>query len=570
MNQHTSKDASTSTQHPKQDDRSSVLLGMNPALATANGIKRSHNGTESTSEQELIDTSQQWLSRGETSFINSGKLCEEITVQNAIKWKQEQESHYMDPRNRLKRALDSIYVQAFIFVLILTDLALFALSGVDHPMYGTITIMILIIYTIEIVLRVYAIGPKAFFKDPLEVFDLVIVALSLILRCTIYARASIVATAARSFKALRVLKVFRSFRLFVRAAKALRAAPKSIRQLVRLNKQGYHDGKFDLDLCYITQHVIAMSLPSSGLEKLYRNPIQDVVTFMDENHGDHYMIFDLCLERSYDYSLFHNRVTHYKFQDHGVPTISNMFKLCEGIAEWLSKDDKNCVAVHCKGGKGRTGTMICAWILFTYKDATPEEAIELFAAMRTNQMESDKYQGVETPSQRRYVEYFYQFIQNPILLNIPPCKLYMTLNEVIIGPLYNAYDTENNANDIKCNEWMVQIIQRDESSATNQSDRQFMLTSGEIQANDTIRFIAKQEELCGNVCIKIIKQSKSGRKMFASLWIHTYFMELDDSNDCRELAIPKLECDKLHKDKDHKKAPLDMTVKLYFENHPDH
>ena len=109
--------------------------------------------------------------------------------------------------------------------------------------------------------------------------------------------------------------------------------------MVRLNKQGYHDDEFDLDLCYITQHVIAMSLPSTGLEKYYRNPINDVVKFMDQHHGNHYMIFDLCLERSYDHSLFHNRVIHYKFQDHGVPTISNMFKLCNGMfyvpQEWF-------------------------------------------------------------------------------------------------------------------------------------------------------------------------------------------------------------------------------------------
>ena len=98
-----------------------------------------------------------------------------------------------------------------------------------------------------------------------------------------------------------------------------------------------------------------MSLPSTGIEKFYRNPIEDVVKFMDQHHNNHYMIFDLCLERSYDHSLFHDRVTHYKFQDHGVPTISNMFKLCNGISEWLDRHNENCVAIHCKGGKGRTG-----------------------------------------------------------------------------------------------------------------------------------------------------------------------------------------------------------------------
>lgn len=58
---------------------------------------------------------------------------------------------------------------------------------------------------------------------------------------------------------------------------------------------------------------------------------------------------DLCLERSYDHKVFHDQVTHFKFYDHGVPTLSNMFALCVAVEEFLEKDDDNIVAIHCKG-----------------------------------------------------------------------------------------------------------------------------------------------------------------------------------------------------------------------------
>ena len=40
-----------------------------------------------------------------------------------------------------------------------------------------------------------------------------------------------------------------------------------------------------------------------------------------------------------------------------------MVHFCESVHAYLSEDPENVVAVHCKGGKGRTGTLICTWLV---------------------------------------------------------------------------------------------------------------------------------------------------------------------------------------------------------------
>lgn len=53
------------------------------------------------------------------------------------------------------------------------------------------------------------------------------------------------------------------------------------------------------------------------------------------------------------------------------------------VQEWFSRDPNNVVAIHCKGGKGRTGMIICCLLLKMGIFTKPEDALEFFATRRT-------------------------------------------------------------------------------------------------------------------------------------------------------------------------------------------
>uniref|UniRef100_A0A8C6SWQ5 Transmembrane phosphatase with tensin homology n=1 Tax=Neogobius melanostomus TaxID=47308 RepID=A0A8C6SWQ5_9GOBI len=194
-----------------------------------------------------------------------------------------------------------------------------------------------------------------------------------------------------------------------------------LRVYVSENKRRYQKDGFDLDLTYVTDRVIAMSFPSSGKQSFYRNPIKEVARFLDTKHEGHYKVYNLCSEKGYDPQFFHYRVERIFIGDHNVPSLDDMLKYTASVREWMAADSKNIIAIHCKGGKGRTGTMVCTWLIDSDQFESAQDSLEYFGERRTDKSQSCKFQGVETPSQSRYVGY-YEIMKNKFNRQLPPPK----------------------------------------------------------------------------------------------------------------------------------------------------
>jgi len=67
-----------------------------------------------------------------------------------------------------------------------------------------------------------------------------------------------------------------------------------LRKIVSGKMVRHQEVNFNLDLAYILKNkIIAMSYPSSGVQALYRNKIEDVVDYLETHHKGTYKVFNL-------------------------------------------------------------------------------------------------------------------------------------------------------------------------------------------------------------------------------------------------------------------------------------
>ncbi|KAH0621924.1 hypothetical protein JD844_023672 [Phrynosoma platyrhinos] len=410
--------------------------------------------------------------------------------------------------------------ELFGVVLIFVDLVLVVLSLLIGDKYlslerliGNISLAIALFFLLDVILRVYVEGTVIIFRI------------------------------------LRIIILIRVFRL----ASEKERLEKVTRRMVSENKRRYTKDGFDLDLTYVTARVIAMSFPSSGQQAFYRNPIKEVAKFLDTKHEGHYKVYNLCSEQGYDPKFFHYRVERIFIDDHNVPTLEEMLKFTASVRKWMQQDENNVIAIHCKGGKGRTGTMVCIWLIDSSQFKSAKESLDYFGERRTDKSTSSKFQGVETPSQSRYVGY-YVTLKYEYNLKLPPVRS-LKIKSIKLYAINGV--GKGNGTDLRVKIFMEKRLIFHCIGATQENCKLFF--DGE---NDWVVIGLENCPLVSND-VKVRFESSSDipkgyEDCIFFFWFNTSFIE-----DNR-LYIPRNELDNLHKPRMWKIFREKFAVELNF------
>lgn len=322
-----------------------------------------------------------------------------------------------------------------------------------------------------------------------------------------------------------------------------------VRGLVSKKKKRFQEDGFDLDLTYITDQIIAMGFPSVGREASYRNPMTEVQRFFNERHPGHFKIYNLCSERKYEPSCFDGACAHYPFDDHNPAPLSVIEGCCKDVHEFLSADPANVAAIHCKAGKGRTGLIISAYLVYSGLCTTTTKALQMFGDVRTH-----NGKGVTIPSQMRYVHYFEQRLRRGVFqehtYKLRHIRL-VTIPSFDVGGGCDPYfDVRIRGGKVKVFDYK-KAVKRVKNYKPRDKYADLELGDMDIRIRGDVKLVFWDHDRVG-----------SPDKMF-HMWFNTGYI------DNNYLCFHKAYIDRACKDKAHREFDADFKVELFLDRIED-
>nr|XP_045004927.1 putative tyrosine-protein phosphatase auxilin isoform X2 [Jaculus jaculus] len=181
--------------------------------------------------------------------------------------------------------------------------------------------------------------------------------------------------------------------------------------------------KGDLDFTYVTSRIIVMSFPMDNVDIGFRNQVDDIRSFLDSRHLDHYTVYNLS-PKSYRTAKFHSRVSECSWPIRQAPSLHNLFAVCRNMYNWLLQNPKNVCVVHCLDGRASSSILVGAMFIFCNLYSAPGPAVRLLYAKRP---------GIGlSPSHRRYLGYMCDLLADkPYRPHFKP----LTIKAITVSPI---------------------------------------------------------------------------------------------------------------------------------------
>ena len=199
--------------------------------------------------------------------------------------------------------------------------------------------------------------------------------------------------------------------------------------------------------------------------------------------------------------------------------------------------------------------MICSWLVYSGQFNTSQESLEYFAQRRTDKSVSKKFQGVETPSQSRYVEYFTKIVKE-IHCELPAVKT-VQLKSFKIYSLNGI--GRGNGSDLT----MTIYINRNHTFNVD-FENEINCKVNYNPLNDTL-FVEPVNcpELIGDVRFKFNCKSKSVPKGYEECAFYFWFNTSFINSNC--FRLERSDIDNPHKKKYHNTYRQQFAIELQFD-----